>query len=368
MERKKMITILGTIIGVLLLILIIVMLVVGLGNKNKTLSYNEIEAKILTAMENYYSDNKAELPLEGTKTLSISTLVANGYLNDLSTYTAEGVTCSGMGYVTNIANNYSYRVVLTCSDGSTSKVFSDYLKENVVSAGAGLYEMQQVSIDNNLQLSTNYVYRGETVNNYVKIGDFRWRIVKINDKNEVVLIETEDVARSSWDDRYNIETNQYRGINNYNVSRVKEYITQNILEPVNSYSLTKKLITSHDVCIGKRSTSESSINGVAECSNVLENQYFSLLPIYDYMSASLDVNCNSTYSASCSNYNYLSAGDEWWTVTALSDSTEDVYYVSGSVGSSYASSTKDIRLVVALDSMVSYVSGSGTYNDPYIVK
>ena len=87
------------------------------------------------------------------------------------------------------------------------------------------------------------------------------------------------------------------------------------------------------------------------------------------MNASLDENCTHAESESCYNYNYLSeSGNGWWTVTGVADNSQDVYYVANSMMDTYANSTKSARLYAHLDSNVTYVSGTGTYDDPYILK
>ena len=60
--------------------------------------------------------------------------------------------------------------------------------------GNGLYD-----------LNGEKVYRGETVNNYVKLDNALFRIVKIIANNQILLI-ADDVLDSSslpYDDRYN---------------------------------------------------------------------------------------------------------------------------------------------------------------------
>ena len=46
-------------------------------------------------------------------------------------------------------------------------------------------------------------------------------------------------------------------------------------------------------------------DGSIEKSSLLEKQYIGLLPLYDYINASIDTNCNSALTESCTNYNYL---------------------------------------------------------------
>ena len=64
-------------------------------------------------------------------------------------------------------------------------------------------------------------------------------------------------------------------------------------------------LTTYTLCIGKRNDLDTSKDGSIECSSPLENQYIGLLPLYDYMNASLDSICLNANSKECQNYNYL---------------------------------------------------------------
>lgn len=366
--NKKMIIMLATVVGVILVLIIIIMLFVGGGSKK--LSYSEIEDKIVTAGQDYYSDNASQLPKEGTTELDVSTLVSGGYINDLSKYTEKGVTCSGKLYVTKNPDNYSYRSKINCGTSYNTISISEKIKENVVTNGNGLYEVEQVDPNNTNSTMKAYIFRGDNVNNYIKVGDYLWQAVKVFDDGKIQVLGSTELARSNWDDRYNVETDHYYGINDYKVSRVKEFILSDVVNNKESFLKIKSLITTHSACVANRSLSDTSKDGSSECREVLENQYFSLLPVYDFMNASLDQNCVKALDDSCYNYNYLAYdySNDWWTGTGVSDDSEQVYYVHDKLDSSYAYSNKALRLMAYMDANVSYVSGTGSAIDPYIVK
>lgn len=364
--NKKMIIMLCSVVGIIVLIIILMMLF--LSGRDKQLEYSEIEERIIFAGKNYYEDNKDKLPEFGTTSISASTLVAEGYLNNLSNYTKEGITCNGTLYVTKNPTDYSYRAKLDCGSDYSSKYFSSIVTKEVVSNGSGLYQMEQIE-PNSGTVQTVYVFRGDNVNNYVKVGDFYWEIVKVYENGEIAMLGDPELLRTKWDDRFNIETENYRGINEYEVSRMKDAILSEVVNDQDGYLIIKSLITPHTACIGKRSLNDTSKDGSTECSEILTNQYFSLLPAYDYMNASLDNNCNTVEDYSCYNYNYLTSGnEEFWTITGVKDNTQDVYYVDNVMEHEYANVTKTARLYVHLDANVTYVSGTGSYEDPYIVK
>ncbi len=366
-SNKKMIIILASVIGVIVLLIIILMLVANGGTKN--LDYSAIEERIKMAGENYYRDHENELPETGTKTMNISKLITDGYLSDINKKLKDGVTCNGTLYVTKTVTDYSYRAKLDCGSAYSTKTLSSVLLENIVSNGSGLYKTEEVNPDNPSEMHNVYIFRGDNVNNYIKLGDFYWEIIKVYENGEIAVLGDAELLRNLWDNRYNVETDYYHGINKYDVSRVKDAIVEDVLNFEDGYNIIKSLITTHTACYGNRYLDDTSKDGSAECSKTLPNQYFSLLPIYDYMNASLDGNCNKVMDNSCYNYNFLSNHhEEWWTITGVADNTEEVYSIDSVAEREYASVTKGIRLYAHFDPSVMYVSGSGTYEDPYIVK
>ena len=88
----------ASVVGVIVVIIIVLLLFIGGGSKN--LSFEEIENRIVTSGKSYYEDNEDKLPKKGQIELNVSTLVSEGYMNELSTYTEEGTSCSGKLIVT----------------------------------------------------------------------------------------------------------------------------------------------------------------------------------------------------------------------------------------------------------------------------
>lgn len=365
--NKKMIIMMASVVGVIIVLIIVLMLFAGGGSKK--LDYSKIEDKIIAAGENYYSDHEDKLPKSGTESMDVATLVAEGYINELSRYTAKDVSCSGKLHVTKTPSGYSYRSSLNCGDTYTTKNLKSAVMDNLVTSGNGLYETEQVDPNNTNSSQKVYVFRGDNVSNYVKIGDYLWEIVKVYENGEVAVLGDPELLRTSWDNRYNVDTKTYRGINDYAVSRMRDTIIAEVINDVDGYLNIKKFITTHTACIGKRNLSDTSKDGSIECSKTLTDQYFSLLPVYDFMNASLDGNCTKALDDSCFNYNYLSSlYRQWWTGTGVGDNTQDVYYLDTSLKTDFASHTNGVRLYAHLEANTIYVSGNGTKEEPYIVK
>lgn len=326
-------------------------------------SYQEIESIMLEAAKSHFDSHPNMLPknINDSVSISDSDLVAAEEMDTIAEYLKdETSSCQGKVTVTNINGKYRYAVFLDCGEKEhQTKKFIDYIKENVALAqdGDGLY-----SLNNEL------VYRGDNVNNYLQFSGKLYRIVKFSDDYSVIIF-SEKLASKTWDDRYNIEKEDNSGINNYSISRAKEYL-DNLYEGTSLIQeKDKTLVAAHNLGIGKRNNKDTDKTGALENATILENQYIGLLQMNDFLNASLDSNCSSSSSPSCSNYNYLANYKySWWTMTASSANSYRVYKVSSKSTVALASSTNYIRPVLYLVKDAIYVSGDGSKDSPYVVK
>lgn len=328
-------------------------------------SYKDIEDKLAKAAKEYYSDNSSLLPKSDNEEVTItdSTLTASGKLKSMSELTKKmkNVSCTATVIVNYAAGEYRYTPLLDCGKDYLTKTFSSYISNDVVKVytGSGLYEM-----------NGELVYRGEEPNNYVDFSGKTWRIVKV-ENDHVVMILDEKGDKVVWDDRFNTERNANDGINDYTVSRIYDTLKSNYSGDSLFNKNSKKQLSVHSLYIGKRYDDDITNDGSIEKSNYFENQYIGLLPAYDFINASLDVNCSSINNASCSNYNYLTHFEySWWTLTGDADNTYKVYRVSsdGNIEAIRASSNGYVRPVIYLAKDVLYSKGTGTSEDPFIIK
>ena len=237
------------------------------------------------------------------------------YLKDKKT------SCKGTINITKVNQNYRYTPILNCDKEYKTTYLTDYIKNNepIKTSESGLYE-----------LNNELVYRGEIINNNVSFANLNWKIIKISE-NKIILILS-DLIKSEkqqpWDNRYNQEKDAKIGINNYELSRAREYLN-NLYESNTLFTENDKLlISNNNLFIGKRSINDEDKTGQAEKSKILENQYIGLLPAYDYINASIDNNCKSLETESCNNYNYLALFEQnWWLITAEKENTNKVYKV-----------------------------------------
>lgn len=367
--RKRMFKMMGFIVGGMFILLFILYIVSLFTTKDY--SYTELEGLLKNAAISYFKDYPDSLPQADGDIVEIdsSNLVAAEKMKTLSEYTGEGVACSGVVQVEKAGEEFLYTPYLNCGDNYLTeelykKIISD---ENLVSTGYGLYA-------NN----GNYIYRGEDVDNYVKLGNSLWRIVKVTANNNIVLIHQDGILYSQpWDNRYNEGKFYAAGFNNYNSSRVKEFLEKVYNNPNKDEQediLSKKdkaNLVSYNLCIGKRANNSETKDNSEECNEVLNNQKLGLLTLSDYLYASIDPNCKSSLSKSCQNYNYLILKDKtWWLATGDKNDTSKVYSVqsNGVVEAMDASNYNIIRPVIYLNSKVLYKSGDGSLEKPFKIK
>ena len=221
---------------------------------------------------------------------------------------------------------------------------ADYLIEkDLTSSGNGLYKMEDVvtpgetlgmdedgyDLSSN-ELMTGYIYRGENPDNYVKIGKTTFRIVKIDGNKDLTLVSTLNKPKSAYDDRYNNEIEKNYGINDYKVSRAYEKVAD-YFENKEKSDLIKEKVAAKNICIGARSEDETATDGSVECSVVMKDQIYGLLPLYDILNASLDENCETASNRECANYNYLMPKQTtYWTLTPSTENSYTAYKISTS--------------------------------------
>lgn len=358
-NRKIIITFIGILIGIIIIIAIIA------NTMNRKLSYEAIENKLENAAYSYITAHPEEAPNQNNQKVVIetNTLVSNKYMKELSKYTKDS-SCSANVIAEYDEGTISYQAYLTCKDFKTNKLI-EILKNNNSKLnifGDGLYD-----------LNGEQVFRGQNPNNYLNLNNVLYRIVKIDKDGKIYLIladydGSDELLAGYYDDRYNKEEESEKGINNYKVSRVLNDLNDIHRDRLNNL---ESFITKFDVCVGKRSEEAILNDGSIECSDILTNQYISLLPFYDYANASLDNSCKSPNTRDCQNYNYLSEYDNrFWLATADSIDTYSVYAVNdgGYVEVYDASDSSDYRYVIALNKNILYKNGDGTLDSPYEVR
>lgn len=361
------------IVLIALVVILVVGFIISLFSKKKY-TYSSVEDVMRSAAISYFKDNSGKLPKTDDQIVEVGTdvLINNGYMKKLDHY-IKGEDCSGKVTVERVSTStYNYTPILSCGTYTTTSLVDMVRKnDNIVNDGYGVY-----------YLNNEYVYRGLKVNNYVKFNDsdILWRIVKVNSDNETVLIsEGKSINVFPWDTRYNntVEDNSGIGVfHNSTISSILDSLYRNKLYEENEYyesevnfltAYDKTKVVKYDACVGTRGEEDSTKDGSTECA-VTEKVKMSLLPVYDFMNASIDSNCTSTLRPDCQNYNYLNSDYTYWLLTGNSDNTDKVYVVSSYVYNKTADYESSIRPVIHLNSNVMVESGKGTMNNPYIIR
>ena len=358
---KMMVIICGLMVGLLLFIYIASLL------SNKTYTYSDLEQIMKDAAVGYFGAHTEYLPTQEGKIVQVdyTNLVYEERMKDFSEY---GATCTGYVQVEKVGAEYVYTPYLNCGeDYATVELYKKVLSDNsIVTSGYGLYSRDDSKI-----------FRGEEVNNYVKLDNSLWRIVKINSDNTMALIHNEGLHYSqAWDDRYNEDKLYNIGNNQYSTSRIKEFLNRIYTNPSEADKENilsdhdKARVTSYSLCVGKRTQLSTKNNNSEECSLTVKNTKLGLLTLSDYLTASLDPNCKNATNKSCLNYNYLVIDGAWWLATANKENTYSAFMVndSGAVEVANASQFAKVRPVIYLSERALFDKGTGTLTDPYTIR
>lgn len=372
--RKKMMF-LFIIVFALLIAVLVIGFVISLFTK-KDYTYFDLEDVMQDSAISYFKDNPKKLPKSEDEIVEITTssLISEKYMKEMDHYIKNG-KCSGKVSVSKIdKNNYKYYPYLSCGTEYTTKKLADQLKDKkVVTEGFGIYHM-----------NGEYVYRGSNVNNYLKFedSDRLFRIVKIDKNDEIVIIDdSSSKNRFVFDERYNTSSESTTGINTFKNSNISE-----VLEKLYQFKFTeeeergdyfeedklftkedKKLLVKFKSCVGARGENDTSKNGSSECQTTYETN-LSLLPVYDFLNASLDINCTSTIKPDCQNYNYLKEDYSYWLLNGSLEVSDRVYVASDSITKREAYDDGYVRAVAHLLGDTRIKSGTGTKNKPYIIR
>lgn len=356
---KKYLIIFAGIIGVLFLFVIIIIIINIFSGPGS--DYKALENKLVTMAQKYIE--KEELPpIEKGDSLLISadTLIAEGYMKELSKYIGD--TCTGQVTVMNNGGVALYIPDIQCTEYNTIHLKQQIIDDNLVTDStikypAGLYE-----------INGEYIFKGKTPNNYVSFGGITWRILKIDSNGDLRLLKANmEEDTFYWDTKYNVNTKESTGVNDYETSLFLEKLNATYSNFKDEH---KKNIIYHDVCIGKRSRTDIEMSLDIDCATVLEKQYLSTVSLGEYVLASLDENCINLASGSCKNYNYLNYvfTTSIWTTTASAENTYQIYTLGNNSTRLRATNEQyKYHWIIHVSGEELYKSGTGSSSDPYII-
>ena len=362
---KKFLILVGLIIFLPLLTILLTSMLQGCENRGS--SYNVYEKNMIKAAEKYFRMNKLEPTIEGkTSRVSLSTLVSNKYIKSSESYLKDSsctgsviARMNGVSLEKNKGGFVNYLVNLNCKNYKTPTILEN-LKEMSSDAKSGLY-----------QVGSEYIFKGEKPKNYISFYDKDYRIMGITSDGLIKLIRSEyEPLSRMWDNKYNLETKQSNGKTIYKDSLILSYLTDDYLNEKKIKSDARKHIIANNVCIGKRSRTDSRISKEIDCQEIIPNQLISLMTASDFFLASSDPDCTSTASRSCNNYNYLKkVANSSWTSNSVTENTHEVLNLSGGIIIAQNANIYNFyNIIIYIDGNEKIKSGSGTEEDPFIIK
>ena len=132
------------------------------------------------------------------------------------------------------------------------------------------------------------------------------------------------------------------------------------------------LVESKNLCIGKTTYSASGVSKTTffndSCTTQTTNELsIGLLLGSDYLYASTETGCTSSTTTACKNNNYLYKNYEYYTITGETAGS-NVWVVGNNLIPVSATTSKEIRPVLYLNSNTFVDRGDGSFESPYRVK
>lgn len=255
----------------------------------------------------------------------------------------------------------------TTNNEDTYKIRNYNLLEGYLKGTSGIKKVTTDNID-------NYLYYGDNPQNFLYYNCINeqdqktcelWRIIgTYYDTSEKTYLTK--IIRNDYLEPMTYQTTQ---INYWDTSLIKNYLTT---EYQNNNSSYLQEITYKEEYIDELNQTKYLETDITSQTN--------LINITDYLNAS---DCNnltlSNITTECIQRNYLNRNQEEWTRTieynqiSIDDDTEEsindkVYTVGPTIKTTTVSTSLSFRPVVYLKSRILLTGGTGTIEDPYIIK
>ena len=180
----------------------------------------------------------------------------------------------------------------------------------------------------------NYIYKGVNVNNYILVNNMMFRIIRINMDKSIDIVLDEYINKLSYSD----------SVVSYNESSIKKYLEEKFLPSIDSNVLMET-----SICLDPISEL-SEVN----CEN-MGTTSISLLGITDFLNS---MNDSKTYLTQNGEYLWL-----------YNHANNNVWHTNGSnISNSSSTNLYGIKPVLTLKNSNVYISGDGSYNNPYQIK
>ncbi len=191
------------------------------------------------------------------------------------------------------------------------------------------------------ELTNEYYFKGQVTNNYIHYSGRLWRIVKIDENNNITLITEEIQTLLPYGEEANYKTSY---INNY-------------LNDIDTYSIFYNTLNNKEV-LKNTIYCEDKIEEIDNITcNTKNSEYkLTLLSLNDYLNSG-------------ANEGYLNINEYFWLMDF--DNTNKLYYVFDKGGinktEKYNTNHYGIRPVITIDGELLLTSGDGTIENPYLI-
>lgn len=187
------------------------------------------------------------------------------------------------------------------------------------------------------RINGNTIYKGENVDNYVSFSNMLWRIIKIKSDNTIVMMLDDYINILPWNEEYTAFTK----------SDIFNYLNDIFIKSFNTEKLAKTTICEDDI---------NSMTTIS-CSKMNLDNYISLLDISDYVNSIVD------------DKTFLSKENEKiWLANSSSAANKAWHTSSNTITLSKPNINYLVKPVITLANNNVLLSGTGTKENPYIVK
>lgn len=222
-------------------------------------------------------------------------------------------------------------------ENNNPRLYDEIIRSNSI--------LEETNIETGLYKSNNiYYFKGLVMNNYLEINGELWRIILIDEENNVTLIKEEGLNNNKTY-KYNEEYNKHQYEDSIVKTKLIKYYNDN-LSSINSIITKEYCINYENTCTQKEKTNIAIITpDILELNNISKTEYTEesyLINEYDYwvLNNKYDEIIDSAFSG----------------------------YVSklGNLDEGFVDEEKTIRPIITLSNNAQ-VTGEGTIDKPYIL-
>ena len=241
-------------------------------------------------------------------------------------------------------------------------------EESVSRVGKEISKTNEGLIKNVDDDGATYYFRGASTNNYVSFAGILWRIIRINGDGSVRLIAN-DISEELAN--YHKEMEGYEDLENASIQNYLSQYYESNLSDYNSLIATTKFCSEASSTDGVYNSYTRIVTNQIPTFNCLGERYSSKIGL---ISADEFIYAGGLYGEENTKfYLYNEEIDNYWWTSSLSKSDEENFFPfiingNGSLADNISGLLyRSLRPVISLNRTVT-VTGTGTLDDPYVVK